>query len=169
MAKDSSFDVVSEIDLQEVDNAINQAQKEIGTRYDFRGTTAAVDFNRKDETLTLTAENDVQLEAVRKVVVEKFIKRNIEPSAMDPQKMEQATHNTVRQLVKLRSGLDKDTAKQITKKIKEVAAEQKLKVNAQIDGESIRVKSAKRDDLQAVMKALKEDGPDVPLQFTNYR
>ena len=169
MAKESSFDVVSEIDLQEVDNAFNQAKKEITTRFDFRGTTADVEFSRKDETLTLTAENEPQLEAVRKVLVEKFIKRGIEPSAMDPQKLEHASHDTVRQLVKLRSGIDKDTAKQITKKIKDVAAEQKLKVNAQIDGEAVRVRSAKRDDLQAVMKALKEDGPDVPLQFTNYR
>lgn len=169
MAKDSSFDVVSELDLQEVDNAVNQAQREIGTRYDFKGSVAAVEFDRKGGTLTLTADHDAQLKAVRQVVMEKFIKRNLEPSAMDPQTPEDASGGTLRQLVKLRSGIDADTAKKITKQIKELQKTQKLKVNAQIEGEKIRVSSPKRDDLQAVIRELKENGPEIPLQFTNYR
>src|SRR5215212_4797021 len=115
MPSDSSFDIVSELDLQEMDNAINQAQKEIGTRYDFKGTAASIEFDRKLKELTLMADAEPQLEAVRKVVIEKMIKRGVEPKAMDPQKIEQATHKTVRQKVKLKSGIDKDTAKSIQK------------------------------------------------------
>ena len=162
---DSSFDIVSEINMQEVDNAINQAQKEIGTRYDFKGTAAAVEFNRKEKELTLTADAEQQLEAVRKVIVEKFIKRGVDPKAMDPQKVEQATHKTVRQKVKLKSGIDKDTAKTIQKAIKDL----KLKVNASIQGDALRVTSSKKDELQAVIAHLKANPPGIPLQFNNYR
>ena len=165
MPSDSSFDIVSEIDLQEMDNAINQAIKEITTRYDFKGTAASVEFNRKDKELTLTADAEPQLEAVRKVVVEKMIKRRVDPKAMDPQKVEQATHKTVRQKVKLKSGIDKDTAKAIQKSIKEL----KLKVNASIQGEALRVSGSKKDDLQAVIAYLKNHPPEIPIQFNNYR
>lgn len=162
---ESSFDIVSEINLQEVDNAINQAQKEIGTRYDFKGSSASVEFNRKDKELTLTADAEPQLEAVRKVVVEKMFKRGVDPKSMDPQKIEQATHKTVRQKVKLKSGIDKDTAKTIQKQIKDL----KLKVNASIQGEALRVSGKNKDDLQAVMAHLRANPPGIPLQFTNYR
>jgi len=165
MPSDSSFDIVSEIDLQEMDNAINQAIKEITTRYDFKGTAASVEFNRKEKELTLTADAEPQLEAVRKVVVEKMIKRRVDPKAMDPQKVEQATHKTVRQKVKLKSGIDKDTAKAIQKSIKEL----KLKVNASIQGEALRVSGSKKDDLQAVIAYLKNHPPEIPIQFNNYR
>jgi uncharacterized protein YajQ (UPF0234 family) len=165
MPSDSSFDIVSELNLQEMDNAVNQAQKEIATRYDFKGTAAAVEFDRKAKELTLTADQEPQLEAVRKVVVEKMIKRGVEPKAMDPQKIEQATHKTVRQKVKLKSGIDKDTAKTIQKQIKDL----KLKVNASIQGEALRVSSSKKDELQAVIAALRAKPPGIPIQFTNYR
>jgi uncharacterized protein YajQ (UPF0234 family) len=165
MPAEASFDIVSELNLQEMDNAINQAQKEIGTRYDFKGTAATVEFDRKAKELTLTADEETQLEAVRKVVIEKMIKRGVEPKAMDPQKIEQATHKTVRQKVKLKSGIDKDTAKTIQKQIKEL----KLKVNASIQGEALRVTGKNRDDLQAVIAALRANPPGIPLQFNNYR
>jgi hypothetical protein len=165
MPSDSSFDIVSELNLQEMDNAITQAQKEIGTRYDFKGSAASVEFDRKAEELTLTADGEPQLEAVRKVVIEKMIKRGVEPKAMDPQKVEQATHKTVRQKVKLKSGIDKDTAKQIQKQIKEL----KLKVNASIQGEALRVSGAKKDDLQQVIAALRANPPGIPIQFNNFR
>ena len=152
MPSEPSFDIVSELNLQEMDNAINQAQKEIGTRYDFKGSAASVEFNRKDKELTFTADSESQLEAVRKVIVEKMIKRGVEPKAMDPQKVEQATHKTVRQKVKLKSGIDKDTAKAIQKQIKEL----KLKVNASIQGEALRVTGKSRDDLQSVIAALRQ-------------
>ena len=162
---DSSFDIVSEINLQEMDNAVNQAQKEIGTRYDFKGTSASIEFNRKDKELTLTADGEPQLESVRKVLVEKMVKRGVDPKALDPQKTEQATHKTVRQKVKLKSGIDKDTAKTIQKAIKDL----KLKVNASIQGEALRVSGSKKDDLQAVIAHLKANPPGIPLQFNNYR
>ena len=165
MPSDSSFDIVSELNLQEMDNAITQAQKEIATRYDFKGTAASVEFDRKAKELTFTADAEQQLDAVRKVVVEKMIKRGVDPKALDPQKVEQATHKTVRQKLKLKSGIDKDTAKTIQKQIKEL----KLKVNASIQGEALRVSGSKRDDLQAVIAALKANPPAIPLQFTNYR
>ena len=165
MPAEASFDIVSELNLQEMDNAINQAQKEIGTRYDFKGTAATVEFDRKAKELTLTADEETQLEAVRKVVIEKMIKRGVEPKAMDPQKIEQATHKTVRQKVKLKSGIDKDTAKTIQKAIKDL----KLKVNASIQGEALRVSGSKKDDLQAVIAHLKENPPEIPLQVKNHR
>ncbi len=165
MPSDSSFDIVSEINLQEMDNASNQAIKEITTRYDFKGTAASVAFDRKLKELTLTADGEPQLEAVRKVLVEKMIKRGVDPKAMDPQKIEQATHNTVRQKVKLKSGIDKDTAKTIQKGIKDL----KLKVNASIQGEALRVSGSKKDDLQAVMAHLRANPPAIPLQFNNFR
>ena len=165
MPSDSSFDIVSEINLQEMDNAVNQAIKEISTRYDFKGTAAAVSFDRKTSDLTLTADAEPQLEAVRKVLVEKMIKRGVDPKAMDPQKIEQATHKTVRQHVKLKSGIDKDTAKQIQRSIKDL----KLKVNASIQGEALRVSGSKKDDLQAVIAYLRENPVGIPLQFNNYR
>ncbi len=165
MPSESSFDIVSELNLQEMDNAINQAQKEIATRYDFKGSAASVELDRKAKDLTLTADAEPQLEAVRKVIVEKMVKRNVDPKALDPQKVEQATHKTVRQKVKLKSGIDKDTARAVQKQIKEL----KLKVNASIQGDALRVTGAKKDDLQAVIAKLKENPPGIPLQFTNFR
>ena len=162
---DASFDIVSELNLQEMDNAITQAQKEIGTRYDFKGSGASVEFNRKDKELTLTADNEPQLAAVRKVVVEKMIKRGVDPKSMDDQKVENATHQTLRQKIKLKSGIDKDTAKAIQKQIKDL----KLKVNASIQGEALRVSGSKKDDLQAVIAALRANPPKIPIQFNNYR
>src|SRR5262245_22869168 len=165
MPQDSSFDIVSEINLQEMDNAVNQAFKEIATRYDFKGSAASVSFDRKEKELTLTADGEPQLEAVRKVVVEKMVKRGVDPKALDPQKLEQATHKTVRQKVKLKSGIDKDTAKTIQKAIKDL----RLKVNASIQGDALRVSGSKKDDLQAVIAHLKANPPGIPLQFNNFR
>jgi cyclic-di-GMP-binding protein len=165
MPSEASFDIVSELNLQEMDNAMTQAQKEIGTRYDFKGSAATVEFDRKVKELTLTADNEPQLEAVRKVVIERMIKRGVEPKAMDPQKVEEATHKTVRQKIKLKSGIDKDTAKTIQKQIKDL----KLKVNASIQGEALRVTGKSRDDLQSVIAALRACPPEIPLQFNNFR
>lgn len=166
MASDSSFDIVSEINLQEMDNAVNQAIKEVTTRYDFKGTAASIsELNRKEKELTITGEAEQQLDVVRKVLVEKMIKRGVDPKALDPQKVEHATHNTVRQKVRLKDGIDKDTARAIQKTIKDL----KLKVQASIQGEAVRVSGSKRDDLQAVIAHLKANSPGVPIQFTNYR
>ncbi len=166
MPADASFDIVSEIDLQEMDNAVAQAIKEVTTRYDFKGTTASIsELNKKEKELTLTADVEPQLDSVKRVLVEKMIKRGVDPKCLDYQKLENATHNTVRQKAKLKSGIDKDTAKAIQKTIKEL----KLKVNASIQGEALRVSGSKRDDLQAVIAHLKAHPPEIPLQFNNYR
>jgi len=166
MPSDSSFDIVSEINLQEMDNAVNQAIKEVITRYDFKGTSASIsELNKKDKEVTITGDAESQLDVVRKVLVEKMVKRGVDPRSLDPQKVEQATHKTVRQKVKLKSGIDKDTAKTIQKTIKDL----KLKVQASIQGEALRVSGPKKDDLQAVMAYLKAHPPGIPLQFTNYR
>src|SRR6185295_13821749 len=165
MPSDSSFDIVSEINLQEMDNAVNQAVKEVSTRYDFKGSSASLSLDKGAKELTLTADNEPQLEAVRKVLVEKMVKRGVDPKSLDPQKVEQATHKTVRQKYKLKNGNDKDTAKAMQKQIKDL----KLKVNASIQGESLRVSGTKKDDLQAVMAFLRANPPGIPLQFTNYR
>jgi cyclic-di-GMP-binding protein len=162
---DSSFDIVSELNLQEMDNAINQAQKEIGTRYDFKGTAASVEFNRKEKELTVMADDESQLEAVRTVIISRMVKRGVDPKCMDPQKLEQATHKTVRQKFKLKDGIDKDTAKTIQKQIRDL----KLKVQASIQGEALRVSGAKKDDLQSVMAFLRANPPEIPIQFNNYR
>ena len=162
---DFSFDIVSELNLQEMDNAITQAQKEVGTRYDFKGTSASVEFNRKEKELTLTADAEPQLEAVRSVVLNKMLKRGVDPKCMDPQKIEQATHKTIRQKVKLKDGIDQETAKKIQKGIKEL----KLKVQASIQGEALRVSSSKKDDLQSVMAYVRANPPGIPIQFNNYR
>src|SRR3954469_6604141 len=165
MPADHSFDIVSEVNLQELDNAVNQAVKEITTRYDFKGSAASLEFDRKTKELTLTADQEPQLEAVRKVIVEKMIKRGVDPKCLDPQKLEEATHKTVRQKIKLKSGIDKDTAKAIQKTIKDL----KLKVNASIQGEALRVTSSKKDELQAVIAYLRAHPPEIPIQFNNYR
>ena len=165
MPSDNSFDIVSEINMQEMDNAVNQAVKEVTTRYDFKGSAASLSLDKGVKELTLTADNEPQLEAVRKVLVEKMVKRGVDPKALDPQKLEQATHKTVRQKVKLKSGIDKETAKTIQKAIKDL----KLKVNASIQGDALRVSSPKKDQLQEVIAHLKANPPGIPLQFNNYR
>ena len=166
MPSDSSFDIVSEINLQEMDNAVNQAVKEVTTRYDFKGTAATIsELNRKEKELTITADAEPQLEVVRKVLVEKMVKRSVDPKCLDAQKVEQATHKTVRQKLKLKSGIDKDTAKTIQRAIKDL----KLKVNASIQGDALRVTSSKKDELQAVIAHMKANPPAIPLQFNNFR
>lgn len=165
MPSDASFDIVSEVNLQEMDNAVNQAIKEITTRFDFKGSAASIAFDRGAKELTFTADGEPQLEAVRKVMVEKMVKRGVDPKILDAQKLEQATHKTVRQKVKLKSGIDRDTAKEIQRRIKDL----KLKVNASIQGEALRVTGKKRDDLQAVMAHFRADPVSIPLQFNNFR
>ncbi len=165
---DSSFDIVSEINLQEMDNAINQAQKaRIGLRVMISKAPPHPSTGSicKEKELTLTADAEPQLDAVRTVIIGKMVKRGVDPKCMDPQKIEQATHKTVRQKVKLKDGIDKDTAKTIQKQIKEL----KLKVQASIQGEALRVSGAKKDDLQTVMAHLRANPPGIPLQFNNYR
>jgi uncharacterized protein YajQ (UPF0234 family) len=163
---DHSFDIVSEVNLFELDNAITQAQKEIAQRYDFRGSSASIaEVDKKEKLVTITADNEPQLEAVVTVLISKMIKRSVDPKTLDRQKVEAATHKTLRQKIKLKSGIGREDAKAIQEQIKGLG----LKVRAQIQGEALRVVGAKLDDLQAVQAALKAKPPAIPVQFDNYK
>ena len=166
MAATESFDVTSGVDLQEVDNAINQATKEIGQRYDFKGQKAELEYDRKKAELTLTSSDEYYLNAMWLVIRERMVSRKVPIKNLERGKIEPATGGTVRQEVKLKQGISQDTCRAIVKLIKD----QKLKkVQAAIQGDSVRISSPSRDELQGVMALLKEQDYDVELQFGNYR
>lgn len=166
MADTYSFDVVSEVDLQEVDNAVNQAMKEISQRYDFKGSISKVTLNKTTKELEIVSDDESRLAAVVDVLKGKFIKRNISPKAMDFQKVDAAFSGTVNQKVKIVSGLPMDAAKDIVKRIKD----SKLKVQVSIVDEKVRVSGKSKDDLQAAMQMLRSAADiKVALQFNNYR
>ena len=164
MADNHSFDVVSEINQAEMHNAVVQAQHEIAVRYDFKGTKAAIDYNKKENTLTLLADHKGQLETVIQVLKEKMAKRGVPVNALIRGKLEEASHDSVRETLKLHTGIDTDDARKIVKDIKQL----KIKVQAQIMDDKVRVTGKKIDELQAVIAHLKENGPDYPLQFVNF-
>jgi cyclic-di-GMP-binding protein len=158
-----SFDVVSEADMIEVKNAVEQANKEITTRFDFKGSSAKVE--QKDAELTAFADADFQLSQVRDVLTNKLAKRQVDVRFLDVGKIEKIGGDKVKQLIKIKNGIETEDAKKIVKVIKE----SKMKVQASIQGESVRVTGAKRDDLQAAMAMLRKDVPDMPLEFNNFR
>ncbi len=161
-----SFDVVSEVDLQEVDNAINQAMKEITQRYDFKNSISKVTLTKATKELEIVSDDESRLNAVKDILISKFIKRNISPKAMDFQKFEAAFSGTVNQKVKIISGMPMDACKEIVKKIKD----SKLKVQASIVDEKVRVSGKAKDDLQAAMQMIKSMSElKIAVQFTNYR
>jgi cyclic-di-GMP-binding protein len=159
-----AFDVVSEINHAEMHNAVVQAQHEIAVRYDFKGTKASIEFNKTDKTLTLLADHKGQLETVIQVLKEKMAKRKVPVNALIRGKLEEASHDSVRETLSLHSGIDTDDARKIVKDIKQL----KIKVQAQIMDDKVRVTGKKLDDLQAVIAHLKEHGPEYPLQFVNF-
>jgi uncharacterized protein YajQ (UPF0234 family) len=166
MADTYSFDVVSEVDLQEVDNAVNQAMKEISQRYDFKGSISKVTLNKASKELEIVADDDSKLKAVVDVLKGKFVKRNISPKAMDFQTAEPAFSGTINQKVKIVSGLPMEAAKDIVKRVKD----SKLKVQASITDEKVRVSGKSKDDLQAAMQLLRGAADiKVALQFNNFR
>lgn len=158
-----SFDIVSEVNLQEVDNAVNQTAKEIGTRYDFKGSQCKVEH--EEAVITITADDDYKLEQVVDVLKEKMVRRKIEPGSLDFAKPEQASGNLVRQVVTVKQGIETELAKKICKMIKG----SKIKVQAAIQGDAIRITGKKRDDLQEAIAKVKESGYELPLQFINFR
>lgn len=165
MAKESSFDVVSSVDMQEVDNAYQQAARELTQRYDLKQSNATIEFSRKDETFTVTAPSEFVAGQVMDVLNGKLVKRGIELGALRWGELEAATGAAVRRRAQLVQGIDKDTAKRISKDIRDL----KLKCKATVEGDKLRVSSASRDTLQQVIAALKERDYGQPLQFTNYR
>lgn len=166
MAKMESFDVTSGVDLQEVDNAVNQAKKEIGQRYDFKGQKTEIEYDRKAGKLTLQASDEYYLNAMWQVIRERMISRKVPVKNLQRGKVEPASGGTVRQEVLLRQGISQDTCRAIVKLIKD----QKLKkVQAQVQGDAVRVSSPSRDELQGVIALLRQQDYDVELQFGNYR
>ncbi|MCI0502998.1 MAG: YajQ family cyclic di-GMP-binding protein [Fusobacteria bacterium] len=163
MGKDASFDIVSEFDFQELDNAINQTKKEIITRYDFKGTKAEV--NLAKESITLIAENDNRINAIVDILQSKAIKRGLSIKIFDYGKIEPSGGSMVKQVINLRQGINQDIAKSIVKEIKASG----LKVQSQIQGDVVRVTAKNIDDLQKVITLLKEKDLNIPLQFVNYR
>lgn len=158
-----SFDVVSEVDMQEVTNAVNQTTKEISQRYDFKGCTASIEI-LKDE-LKITGDDDFKLEAIIEILKSKFVKRGISPKAMDFGKVEKASLGTARVNAKILNGIPKEKAKELTAAIKD----SKLKVQTQIMENQLRVSAKDKDDLQKAIGLLKEKDFGIALQFTNYR
>jgi len=160
-----TFDVVSEIDLQEIDNAVNQASKEISTRFDFRGGKSSLDFDKNNQTIKIMADDELKLRSIHQILEIKLAKRQLDIGCLDYGKEEQASGSILRQNISIKSGIDKETAKKITKTIKET----KIKVQAQIQDEQVRVTGKKIDDLQDVISELKLADLGIPLQFVNMR
>ncbi|MFA5536922.1 MAG: YajQ family cyclic di-GMP-binding protein [Bacillota bacterium] len=159
----ASFDVVSEVDMQEVDNAINQTMKEIRQRFDFKGSKA--DISLEGEEIKIVADDDFKLRSVVDILETKAIRRNVPLKSLAYGKIEPASGGTVRQLVKIQRGISKEKGKEIIAAIKQ----QKLRVQAQMMDDQVRVTGKKRDDLQATIQLLKDKDFDLELQFTNYR
>lgn len=161
-----SFDVTSTIEMPEVDNAVNQARKEIGQRFDFKGSIAAIDLDQKAGTLTLTAEDNFKIEAVWDVLQTRLIKRNVAVKNLKRGDIEPAAGSTVKQVITLQQGIPIEAGKDIVKYLKD----QKLKkVQASIQGDQVRITSPSKDDLQGAMQALRAKDFGVALQFGNYR
>jgi hypothetical protein len=162
---DPSFDIVSEVSMPEVANAVSQAQKEIAQRFDLKGTAAGLELKEKERELVLTASDDFGLRAVNDVLQGKLVKRSVNLKSLVYGKPEPAAKGTARQVVTIQQGIETEKAKEIVKAIKDA----KLKVQAAIQGDQVRVSGKKRDDLQAVIALLKQKDFGVPLQFSNYR
>ena len=158
--------MTSNIDMPEVDNAVNQARKEIGQRFDFKGSSAAIDLDQKAATLTLTAEDNFRLESVWDVLQTRLIKRNVPVKNLKRGEIETAAGSTVRQIITLQQGIPTEAAKDIVKHLKDLKLK---KVQASIQGDQVRVTSPSKDDLQAAMQALRAKDFGVALQFGNYR
>jgi len=159
-----TFDVVSEVDKQEVRNALDQAERELTTRYDFKGTGSSIEAH--DLELTMRSSTEDRLRAVRQVLEEKLVKRGVSLKALEYGKLEEAAGGTVRQTAKLNAGISSDKARELNKFIKELGLKG---VQSQAQGDQLRVSGKKRDDLQAVIAKLKEGDFGIALQFTNFR
>lgn len=163
MAKENSFDIVSQVDLQEINNAVDQTVRELRTRFDFKGSRSEVTYD--GEVITLAGDDEFKLKNVVDILETKLVRRGIDLKALRYGKIEPAAKDTVRQRVSLVQGLDKEKAKTITKMVKD----SKLKVQATVQGDQVRITGKNRDDLQSIMQKIKDHDFDIPLQFVNYR
>jgi cyclic-di-GMP-binding protein len=160
-----SFDVVNEIDIQELDNAVNNTTKEIGNRYDFRDSKTEIEFNRKDKTIRIVTENEMRFKAVRDSLIGHAIKRGISSKALEFGDAEGTSHGGIRVIVSAKEGIDRDNAKKIVKYVKD----SRLKVQAAIMDDKVRITGKKIDDLQEVMAMLKKSDMPLPLQYINLK
>jgi uncharacterized protein YajQ (UPF0234 family) len=166
MATQSSFDITSHVDLQEVDNALNQARKEVAQRYDFKGSKASIEFDPKESKLTLVADDDFKLNALWEIVQTRLVRRNVPVKNLTRGAAQPAANSTVRQDISLQQGIPSETSRDIVKFIKDAKLK---KVQAAIQGDQLRISSPSRDELQEVMRLLREQDFGVALQFGNYR
>ena len=166
MADQCSFDVTSNVDLQEVDNALNQARKEVAQRYDFKGAKASIDFDPKESKLVLAADDDFKLNALWEIVQTRLVRRNVPVRNLTRGAVTPASNSTVRQEISLQQGIPVEKAKDIVKFLKDAKLK---KVQASIQGDQLRVTSPSKDDLQEAMRQLREQDFGVALQFGNYR
>jgi uncharacterized protein YajQ (UPF0234 family) len=166
MATPASFDITSGVDIQEVDNAVNQARKEVAQRYDFKGSRAAIELNREDNTLVLTADDEFKMNALWEILQGRMVRRGVPTKNLTPGDVERAANDTVRRVVTLQQGIPTEAAKEIVKFLKD----NKLKkVQAAIQADQVRVSSPSKDELQEAMRLLREHDFGVALQFGNYR
>ena len=163
MAKDSSFDIISQVDMQELDNALNQTRKEISQRYDFKGSIAEIDSDK--DSIKILAEDDFKVNAILEILKTKMVKRNIPPRNLQYDKIENASSGNRKLLMKIENGISKEKAKDIAAAIKSL----KLKIITQTLDDKLRVSGSKKDELQAVIQFLKEKDFGIELQFINYR
>ncbi len=166
MATQCSFDITSNVDLQEVDNALNQARKEVAQRYDFKGAKAAIEFDPAASTLVLIADDEFKLNALWEIVQTRLVRRNVPVRNLTRADAQPAANSTVRQEISLQQGIPSEKAKDIVKFLKESKLK---KVQGSIQGDQVRVTSPSRDDLQEAMRVLREQDFGVALQFGNYR
>jgi uncharacterized protein YajQ (UPF0234 family) len=167
MAKDASFDVVSEVDLQEVRNAVDQAGREIGQRYDFKGTGSSIELTKDgaEDALVVRSNTDQKVKDCVKVLEEKLVKRKVALKSLQKGRIEEAAGGTARQRIGINQGISTDKAREIVKYVKDM----KLKAQSTVQGDQVRVSSKSRDTLQDIIASLKEHDFGIPLQFTNYR
>lgn len=165
MADQSSFDIVSRVDMQEVKNALDQTMKEIRQRFDFKNSKSEITLNEKDSELVVVSDDEYKLKAVLDILKGKCVKRNVSLKALSYGKVEEALGGTVRQVIKIQSGLTTEKGKEISKELRDA----KLKVQAQIQGDQVRVQSKSKDELQGAIAFLKQKDFGVDLQFINYR
>ncbi len=165
MASTYSFDIVSQVDLQEADNAVNQALKEIQQRYDFKGSNSSIELDKKEKVIQVESDDEYRLKQVIDVLESKLIKRGIGLKTLDYGETEAGSRGSARQKITLQAGIDKENAKKITKLIKDKG----LKVQAQIQDDQVRVSGKSKDDLQEVMQTLRDADLPFDMQFTNYR
>jgi len=161
-----SFNIVSKLNLQEVDNAIGVVLREIGNRYDFKNVKWSVEIQKKEKQIEINADSEYCLEQIQNSIKGAFVKRGLDPRALDFQTPEKASGKTLRQFVKIKEGIDQENAKKITKAIKQAKLK---KVQASIQGEELKVTGNKKDDLQNAIKLVKDLNLNLPLQFVNFR